>query len=145
MILYYKIKKPTDFVFDHLTNIQKFVSIHPIIYKMDDLGNGNYKVYEKLGFVSSSPREGRAGRGLRRGEFPIIKLLLSPALSSTLRRRGRGLGVGRVLRQTHSVRAASLDIRSGRRARNDALTFGLWAVRNKKPGSRFCRRPPGPR
>ncbi len=32
--------------------MQKFVSIHPIIYKMDDLGNGNYKVYEKLGFIS---------------------------------------------------------------------------------------------
>src|ERR1035437_4525378 len=43
----------------------------------------------KLSFASSSPREERAGRGLRRGEFPIKTPLLSPALSSTSRRRGR--------------------------------------------------------
>jgi hypothetical protein len=52
MNLEHKIKKPTNFVFDHLTDMQKFVSVHPIIYKMDDLSNGNYKVYEKLGLVS---------------------------------------------------------------------------------------------
>src|ERR1035437_8460296 len=43
----------------------------------------------KLSFASSSPREERAGRGLRRGEFPIKTPLLSPAFSSTSRRRGR--------------------------------------------------------
>lgn len=52
MILEHKIKKSADVVFDHLTDMKKFVSIHPIIYKMDDLGNNTYKVYEKLGFVS---------------------------------------------------------------------------------------------
>ena len=48
MTLEHKIKQPADVVFDHLTDMKKFVSIHPIIYKMDDLGGGNYKVYEKL-------------------------------------------------------------------------------------------------
>jgi hypothetical protein len=48
VILEHKIKQPADVVFDHLTDMKKFVSIHPIIYKMDDLANGNYKVYEKL-------------------------------------------------------------------------------------------------
>lgn len=52
MLLEHKIKQPANVAFDHLTDMKKFVSIHPIIYKMDDLGNGNYKVYEKLGFVS---------------------------------------------------------------------------------------------
>lgn len=52
MILDHKIKKSADVVFDYLTDMKKFAAVHPIIYKMDDLGNGNYKVYEKLGFIS---------------------------------------------------------------------------------------------
>lgn len=52
MNLEHKIKKPANVVFDHLTDMEKFVGIHPIIYKMDNLGSGNYKVYERLGFVS---------------------------------------------------------------------------------------------
>ena len=52
MILEHKIKKPADFVFDYLTDMKKFVLVHPIIYKMEDLGNDNYKVYEKLGLIS---------------------------------------------------------------------------------------------
>ncbi len=48
MILDHKIKKSTAFVFDYLTDMKKFVSIHPIIFKTDDLRDGNYKVYEKL-------------------------------------------------------------------------------------------------
>lgn len=52
MILDHKIKKSADVVFDYLTDMKKFVAVHPIIYKMDDLSNGRYKVYEKLGFIS---------------------------------------------------------------------------------------------
>ncbi|MBX3244032.1 MAG: hypothetical protein KF685_06205 [Acidobacteria bacterium] len=37
-------------VFDHLTQPDKFVSVHPLIYKMTDLGGGNYKVYERVKF-----------------------------------------------------------------------------------------------
>jgi len=42
---------------------------------------------------SSSPREERVGRGLRRGEFRTKTHLLSPALSSIGWRRGRRSGV----------------------------------------------------
>lgn len=51
MILEHKIKQSANVVFDHLTDMKKFVNIHPIIFKMDDLGGGNYKVYEKLKFL----------------------------------------------------------------------------------------------
>jgi len=46
------------------------------------------EVLSKPRVDSSSPREERVGRGLRRGEFPIKTRRLSPALSSTSRRRG---------------------------------------------------------
>ena len=48
MTLEHKIKQRASVVFDHLTDMKKFVSIHPIIFKMDDLDGGNYKVYETL-------------------------------------------------------------------------------------------------
>lgn len=48
-------KKP-EAVFAYLSDMQKFVGVHPIIYKMVDLGQGNYQVYERLplGFTSFS-------------------------------------------------------------------------------------------
>jgi carbon monoxide dehydrogenase subunit G len=56
MILDFKIKKPLDFVFDHLTDMQKFVAVHPIIFKIDHLGENKYLVHErlKLGFFPLS-------------------------------------------------------------------------------------------
>ncbi len=48
MILEHKIKQPSPIVFDHLSDMKKFVGVHPIIFKMDHLGGGNYKVYETL-------------------------------------------------------------------------------------------------
>src|SRR5437773_5911228 len=50
---------------------------------------GSWRRRQNPDFVSSSPREERAGRGPRRGEFPIKTRLLSPALSSIRWRRGR--------------------------------------------------------
>jgi len=50
------------------------------------------EVLSKPRVDSSSPREERVGRGLRRGEFPIKTRRLSPALSSTSRRRGWNIG-----------------------------------------------------
>lgn len=56
MILSFKINKPADDVFNYLTDMKKFASIHPVIDKIDSLGNNNYLVYEKLkaGFVPCS-------------------------------------------------------------------------------------------
>jgi hypothetical protein len=50
MNLDYKIKRSIDFVYDHLTDMQKFVIVHPVIYKIDDLGNNRFLVFEKLKF-----------------------------------------------------------------------------------------------
>lgn len=50
MNLIFKINKPLDFVFDYLTNMQRFASVHPVISKIDTLGNGNYLVHETLKF-----------------------------------------------------------------------------------------------
>jgi carbon monoxide dehydrogenase subunit G len=50
MKLIHKINKPAGFVFDHLTDAQKFVSVHPVIYKMEKLKENQYKVFETLKF-----------------------------------------------------------------------------------------------
>ena len=50
MNLTHTINKPLDFVFDYLTNMQKFVSIHPVITKIEDKGSENYLVHETLNY-----------------------------------------------------------------------------------------------
>lgn len=56
MKLSFKINKPADFVFDYLTDMQKFASVHPVISKITDDGGGRFTVYEtlKMGFVPFS-------------------------------------------------------------------------------------------
>jgi len=56
MKLIFKIKKPCDFVFSQLSNMQNFVAVHPVISKMDCVGENSYLVYEtlKLGFLPYS-------------------------------------------------------------------------------------------
>jgi carbon monoxide dehydrogenase subunit G len=56
MILHFKVNKPADFIFSYLTDMQKFVSVHPVITKMEKQGGNTYRVYEtlKLGFVPIS-------------------------------------------------------------------------------------------
>jgi len=46
----YRIDQPAEVVFDYLTDMQKFVTVHPIIYRIDDLGENKYLVFEKLNF-----------------------------------------------------------------------------------------------
>jgi len=48
--LQFKIKKPIDVVFDYLSNMQKFVSVHPVIHKIENVSANNYKVHETLKF-----------------------------------------------------------------------------------------------
>lgn len=50
MKLLFRIKKNEDLIFDYLTNMQKFVSVHPVIYKINDTGNNSYLVHETLKF-----------------------------------------------------------------------------------------------
>lgn len=56
MQLTHKIKKSPAFIFEYLTDVQKFVSVHPVITKMDVRGNNNYLVHEtlKMGFIPIS-------------------------------------------------------------------------------------------
>ena len=51
MKLEFTINKPLPYVFEYLTDMKKFVSVHPIIYTMDELGENNYLVYEKLNLL----------------------------------------------------------------------------------------------
>ncbi len=56
MKLSYKLHKNIDTVFDYLTNMQKFVTVHPVIYKMEHIANLKYLVYEtlRMGFIPFS-------------------------------------------------------------------------------------------
>ena len=56
MELQFKVKKDLNTVYNYLSNMDKFSSIHPIIYKITNTGNYSYKVYEtlKFGFVPFS-------------------------------------------------------------------------------------------
>ena len=56
MNLIFRVNKPIDTVFDYLTDMQKFVSVHPLISKIDDLSGNNYLVHEtlKVGFIPFS-------------------------------------------------------------------------------------------
>lgn len=56
--LAFKVKKPLDTVFEYLTDMDKFVSIHPVIDKIEPLSNNNFLVHEtlKFGFIPVSFR-----------------------------------------------------------------------------------------
>jgi carbon monoxide dehydrogenase subunit G len=50
MKLIFRVKKNEDLIFDYLTDMQKFVSVHPVIYKINNTGNNCYLVHETLKF-----------------------------------------------------------------------------------------------
>ena len=50
MKLSFRIHKKSDLIFDYLTDMQKFVSVHPVISKIDNTSEKDYLVYEKLKF-----------------------------------------------------------------------------------------------
>lgn len=56
MKLSFRIRKNIDVVFDYLTDMKKFVSVHPVIFQIDNLGNESYLVHEtlKFGFIPFS-------------------------------------------------------------------------------------------
>lgn len=56
MKLTFTLNKPADFIFDYLTDMDKFASIHPVISKIDRLGDNRYLVHEtlKMGFIPYS-------------------------------------------------------------------------------------------
>lgn len=48
MTLKHKVSKSADQVFSYLTDMQKFVSVHPVIYKIELLQNNQYLFFETL-------------------------------------------------------------------------------------------------
>ena len=50
MLLTFNVQQPIEMVFDYLTDMQKFVSVHPVITKMDWLSANKYLVHETLRF-----------------------------------------------------------------------------------------------
>ncbi len=50
MKLSFRIHKNIDLVFDYLTDMQKFVSVHPVIFRIDPTGCESYLVLETLRF-----------------------------------------------------------------------------------------------
>lgn len=56
MELTFRLKKSSEYIFDYLTNMQKFVSVHPVISHIDKTGNAHYLVHEtlKVGFIPFS-------------------------------------------------------------------------------------------
>lgn len=56
MNLIYTLNKSPAFIFDYLTDMVKFASIHPVITRIDKTGESTYLVHEtlKLGFIHYS-------------------------------------------------------------------------------------------
>lgn len=56
MKLTFTLYKSPDFIFEYLTDMDKFASIHPVITKIEKTGENKFLVYEtlKLGFIPFS-------------------------------------------------------------------------------------------
>jgi carbon monoxide dehydrogenase subunit G len=52
MKISFKVKKNSEFISQYLTDMQKFTSVHPIISKIDSLGNNTYLFHETLTFAA---------------------------------------------------------------------------------------------
>lgn len=50
MIVTYRTNKHASFIFDYLTDMQKFASVSPVITKVDEIGHHRYLVCEILKF-----------------------------------------------------------------------------------------------
>lgn len=51
MKLSFKVNTTLDLVFDYLTDMQKFVSVHPVIFQIDHIRNEHFLVHETLTFA----------------------------------------------------------------------------------------------
>ena len=48
MNLEFELQQPIELVFDYLTDMQKFVSVHPVISRIEPISDKQYLVYETL-------------------------------------------------------------------------------------------------
>lgn len=48
MNLTFKVHKTSDFIFKYLIDMQLFVTVHPVITRIEHIGDDEYKVFEKF-------------------------------------------------------------------------------------------------
>jgi carbon monoxide dehydrogenase subunit G len=48
MDLCFRLEKSPALVYDYLSDMQKFVSVHPIIYRIEPIKENQYLIYERL-------------------------------------------------------------------------------------------------
>ncbi|MEO6303760.1 MAG: SRPBCC family protein [Bacteroidia bacterium] len=51
MMLTFHINKSPEIVKDYLTDMEKFVEVHPVIYKFENKGKNEYLIFERLEFL----------------------------------------------------------------------------------------------
>ena len=92
------VPRSAEFVFDCLTNPVQFVAAHPVIYRMDALGDDRYRVFERLplgpvtlGFTYEATIKGDAARrrvAMRARVLAVVTIAmefqLTPAAGGTL-------------------------------------------------------------
>ena len=52
MKLTHQLTKPATEVIEQLSKMRNFVNVHPVIYKIESVGENEYKAYERLTFLS---------------------------------------------------------------------------------------------
>ena len=93
MTFNFQSSKSPDIIYDHLTDMQKFVSVHPVIFRIDPKGGNKFLVHEKLklGFIPFSftypvTVDGDRDRGLvtiKATVFKLTKITLDYKISSS--------------------------------------------------------------
>lgn len=51
MRLEFTVKKPIELVFNYLSDVQKFATVHPVISKISHISENSYLVFETLNFA----------------------------------------------------------------------------------------------
>ena len=51
MILNHSIAKPIELVYSCLSEMDKFAEVHPVVYKVEKIGEAEFKFYEKIKFA----------------------------------------------------------------------------------------------
>lgn len=73
MILEHTVNKPCAEVYKYLTDMQKFVAVHPVIFRMDKISDNEYQVFEKLNFIPFPFKYRAVVEGNQAGDKVFIK------------------------------------------------------------------------
>jgi carbon monoxide dehydrogenase subunit G len=84
LLLNFEVNKPSALVYAHLSDMQKFVSVHPVIYKIERLDTNNYLVFEKLRF------------GMLTHTFRYTVNVIDNAMDNTIYMKARVMGLVKI-------------------------------------------------